>query len=346
MMTTLPRKARLEDIAKHAGVGIATVDRVLNERGGVSERTVARVLNSARELGTKRVLPTGNRRQLSIEAVFAHNATAYSERLNQSLAAVNKLVDYPVTIYRTHFDANEPGRLVTHLHAAANRRDGIILFASDLPVIANAVRDLVNKIFMVTISTDIPDSGRHCYVGIDNVNAGRSAAKLSEAICRKGGRVLVVEPGTNARSNLDRISGFCRFFTERGIEDKLTLLPPPATLVEGVSNLLASLREQDDFRVLYGPANNELLETLIESGRQEESVRSMTKIVHDLSPYSIENLRSGLIDMVIDSNPMQQAFGAVDFIARQHGYETETTMANIDFQFYTSENLPRAEIIS
>ena len=116
--------------------------------------------------------------------------------------------------------------------------------------------------------------------------------------------------------------------------------------MEGVSNLLASLREQDDFRVLYGPANNELLETLIESGRQEESVRSMTKIVHDLSPYSIENLRSGLIDMVIDSNPMQQAFGAVDFIARQHGYETETTMANIDFQFYTSENLPRAEIIS
>ena len=76
MMTTLPRKVRLEDIAKHAGVGIATVDRVLNERGGVSERTVARVLNSARELGTKRVLPTGNRRQLSIEAVFALNETA------------------------------------------------------------------------------------------------------------------------------------------------------------------------------------------------------------------------------------------------------------------------------
>ena len=345
-MTARRRKVRLEDIAKHAGVGLATVDRVLNERGGVSERTVARVLDSARELGTKRMLPTGNRRQLSIEAVFARNATAYSERLNQSLSAVNKLVDYSVTIYRTHFDANDPGRLVSHLHAAADRCDGIILFASDLPVIASAVRDLVDRTFIVTISTDIPDSGRHCYVGIDNVNAGRSAAKLSEAICRKGGRVLVVEPGTDARSNLDRIAGFCQFFTERGIGDKLTLLPPPPTIMEAASNLLASLREQDDFRVLYGPANNELLETLIESGRHEELVRSMTKIVHDLSPYSTENLRSGLIDMVIDSNPMQQAFRAVDFIARQHGYETVTTMANVDFQFYTSENLPRADINS
>ena len=29
-------KALLQDIAKHASVGLATVDRVLNERGGVS----------------------------------------------------------------------------------------------------------------------------------------------------------------------------------------------------------------------------------------------------------------------------------------------------------------------
>ena len=90
--------------------------------------------------------------------------------------------------------------------------DGIILFASDLPIIAKAIRDLVDRTFMVTISTDISESGRHCYVGINNVNAGRSAAKLSEAICRKGGRILVVEPGTSARSNLDRVTGFCEFF--------------------------------------------------------------------------------------------------------------------------------------
>ncbi len=35
-MTRRRRNNRLEDIAIHAGVGIASVDRVLNERGGVS----------------------------------------------------------------------------------------------------------------------------------------------------------------------------------------------------------------------------------------------------------------------------------------------------------------------
>ncbi|HCA91136.1 MAG TPA: hypothetical protein DIC41_06995, partial [Alphaproteobacteria bacterium] len=55
------------------------------------------------------------------------------------------------------------------------------------------------------------------------------------------------------------------------------------------------------------------------------------------------NLRSGLIDMVIDSNPMQQVSKAVDFIAREHGYVSRKTVADVDFQLYTSENLPRAD---
>ena len=117
--------------------------------------------------------------------------------------------------------------------------------------------------------------------------------------------------------------GFCEFFSERGIEHKLKLFTPPATNEEAAPNKMIFVTHvhqncwQDDFRVLYGPANNKLLEALIESGQYEKSVKSMAKIVHDLSPYSEEHLRSGLIDMVIDSNPMQQAFGAVDFIARQ-----------------------------
>lgn len=345
-MKVRPRKARLEDIATHAGVGLATVDRVLNERGGVSEKTTARVLESARQLGTNRVLPTGKWRPLSIEAVFSRNPSAYSERLNHSLEAVNKLVGYPVTIYRTHIDVDDPDQLGAHLVSAAESRDGIILFASDLPAISKVVRSLVDQTIVVTISTDISHSNRHCYVGIDNVNAGRSAAKLSEAICRKGGQVLVIEPETNARSQIDRIFGFRQFFAERGLGSKLTSFPPQLSLLEAESRMLAMLEDNHDFRVLYSPANNALQESLIESGRHAESVRSLAKIVHDLSPHSVEHLRSGLIDMVIDSNPTQQAFAAVDFIARQHGHETEATIASVDFQLYTSENLPRADIIS
>jgi LacI family transcriptional regulator len=345
-MTARSRKASLEDIARHAGVGLATVDRVLNERGGVSERTTARVLDSARQLGTNRILPTGKRRQLSIETVFARTPSSYSERLNQSLQGVTKLVDLPAIIYRTHIDVDQQHRLVAHLESVAESRDGIIVFANDLPVIADALKKLSTKTVIVTISTDIPESGRHCYVGIDNFNAGQSAAKISEAVCRKGGRVLIIEAETDARAQIDRMTGFRQFFADRGITDRMSLFNPPTKTAAALTQILQLLAADDDLRVVYSPTNTEFLEKVIEAGRHEEAIRSVVKIVHDLSPHSIENLRSGLIDMVLDSNPMQQAFQAVDFIARQHGYETETTIASVDFQLYTSENLPHTDLMS
>ena len=50
----LPRRrqmARVEDVARLAGVSTATVDRVLNQRPGVRLATVQRVLKAAGELG-------------------------------------------------------------------------------------------------------------------------------------------------------------------------------------------------------------------------------------------------------------------------------------------------------
>ena len=117
---------RLEDIARHAGVGVATVDRVLNERGGVSEKTTAKVLASARSLGTKRVLPSNRKRRLSIEAVLFRDHSAFYSRLNQALKEVSKLADIPATIYRTHIDVGDPERLITHLESVAENRDGVI----------------------------------------------------------------------------------------------------------------------------------------------------------------------------------------------------------------------------
>jgi LacI family transcriptional regulator len=339
-------KSRLEDIARHAGVGIATVDRVLNERGGVSDKTAARVLESARTLGTNRILPAGSRRRLCVEAVLSRRHSAYYERLNQALMTVGKLFDVPVTIYRTHIDVTEPARVARHLEAVADSRDGIILFANDVPQIARAIKPLTKKTVVVTISTDVPDSGRHCYVGIDNFNAGLSAAKISEAMCRKGGQVLVIEPERMAQAQIQRFNGIKHFFENRDEAQKLSFFTNDRTSTLALAELLKFLKTETDIRVLYSPINDAFVERVIEAGKSEEAIGSLAKIVHDLSPHSIENLQSGLIDLVLDSNPLKQVFQALEFIANQHDYTSEMSMSAVDFQLYTSENLPRSEFPS
>lgn len=46
-------KSTISDVAEAAGVTIGTVDRVLHERGEVSEKTKEKVLRAVRELGYK-----------------------------------------------------------------------------------------------------------------------------------------------------------------------------------------------------------------------------------------------------------------------------------------------------
>lgn len=51
------KRVTISDVAKRAGVGTASVDRVINDRGNVSEEVSRRVLQAAKELGLRRLLP-------------------------------------------------------------------------------------------------------------------------------------------------------------------------------------------------------------------------------------------------------------------------------------------------
>jgi len=71
-------KIRLQDIAEMTGFGIATVDRVLNERGNVAPQTAEKVLAVARRLKLKRILPASHRRLLRIQVILAWGASSPS----------------------------------------------------------------------------------------------------------------------------------------------------------------------------------------------------------------------------------------------------------------------------
>jgi len=65
------RKTTLSAVAAAAGVSVATVDRVINNRGGVSPRREAQVLEAARALNLDRVAFRTPRRTVRIAFVIA-----------------------------------------------------------------------------------------------------------------------------------------------------------------------------------------------------------------------------------------------------------------------------------
>src|SRR5688500_7347876 len=105
---TAGRRTGLQDIARHAGVGIATVHRVLNERGNVAPATAQRVIQAARELGLKRILPRPHSRGLRLEVMLARPDTPFLDRLNRGFMGIAATLDRSVIIQRTTLPEAKP----------------------------------------------------------------------------------------------------------------------------------------------------------------------------------------------------------------------------------------------
>lgn len=72
------RGPRFDEIAVAAGVSVATVDRVLNERGSVSSTARERVVAAARQLGVGRILPELHHKLVRIDLLLLLNETRFS----------------------------------------------------------------------------------------------------------------------------------------------------------------------------------------------------------------------------------------------------------------------------
>lgn len=77
-------KPNYRDIAALAGVGTATVERVLNGRGGVRPDLVEKVVVAARTLNYPRTLPDTHRGLLRIDVLMVRPETTFYRRLSKA----------------------------------------------------------------------------------------------------------------------------------------------------------------------------------------------------------------------------------------------------------------------
>ena len=91
----MSRKPIIADVARLAGVSTATVDRVLNDRGGVNSEKAARVLSAARRLKLDRNLTRRYSRVLRIAVLIQSSANPFHEALREAFASVGRRLRRP-----------------------------------------------------------------------------------------------------------------------------------------------------------------------------------------------------------------------------------------------------------
>lgn len=345
-MSRVVSRITLQDVAREAGVSLATADRVLNGRVGVRGVTAERVREAVTRLGYRPnlaaarlaraetyrfcfVLPAGPN-------VFMRLLAEQVANTAQWLAASNAYID----ILRV--DVFAPDALATTLDGLAGHYDGVAVVALDHPRVRAAIDDLVVAgIPVVTLVSDVPSSQRLHYVGIDNIAAGRTAATLLGRFAGgRGGSVGLIVGTPALRDHAERQFGFSQVIG--GEYPGLKVLPVQESLDEDERTeaiVAQMLREVPDLVGLYnaGAGNKGVAGALAAAGRSDEVIF----IGHDLTDDTRRFLLRGLMDAVINQDAGHQSRSAARvLLAHCAGEQLLDEQERIRIDIFVRDNLP------
>jgi len=332
----------LKEIARRAGVGLATVDRVLNERGGVSPLKVRKVLQAARESGMKRILPEEHRQPWQIEVLISSNDAFFFRQLAQDFIEAAMHPGYRrLTLHRTFVPEAQHERLALRIMAGSETRDGLIVFAHAHPAIyAALVHCQARGVPVITLVTDLPDAARLCHVGIDQQKAGRTAGQLMGKMLQQPGEVLVVSGRMDYTAHRERIDGFRDVLSARFPHLHLREVLAAEENRSVISKLLEKqLIQGGNLRGIYntGLGNTEIGQALARHRRLSQCVW----IAHELYSTTRTLLAQQSLALTLDQNTRQHAQLALQLMLNylEQGEKPEIyATGKVEFVIYTSEN--------
>jgi LacI family transcriptional regulator len=338
-------RATVHDLARVAGVSLATVDRVLNARPGVRPKTIERVEAAIAELDFRRdvtasmlarakaisvvvFVPEGTNQFMNglAETVERIGAQARAERVDFALERIKPMDAAALAVA---LDALTPELIDCAVIVAVETQD----------VEAAIARARGRGIKVITLVSDLPGSARDAFVGIDNTAAGRTAASLMGRFCPQGGKIGLIAGSLGLRDHRDRLDGFTSVL---GTEFPHLSLAGPIeghdefTLTYELS--LQLLAQTPDLVGLYnvGAGNAGLIMALNEAGLAGK----LRVIGHELTGPTRAGLQSGAIDVVLDQNPESEV-RAVWAAARRLvlGADTAPPEARIEIGVFLRDNL-------
>lgn len=339
-------KPTLHDVARVAGVSYATVDRVLNARGHVAEKSRLRVQQAIADLGYERDLQAANlsrRRVYRFCFLLPRGDHSFFGSLHSAVLAeqARRKADR-VAVDVVEFPAFDPDHLAARLEDLAPGYDCVALVGAETPRLAAAIAGLTGQgVPVITLVADAAPDLRAAYIGIDNLVAGATAGRLFRmAHMARRGCILPVLGALNARDHRDRLEGAARVLAEP--DAALEVLP--ALVVhdrqDDMHNAVKAALARHPITGIYsiGAGNRGLLRVLEECSAPRPFV-----VAHELTPTTRAGLERGLFGAVIDQKPAQEVALALDAMkAIADGKDLPPTAGAITPTIFVKDNLPVA----
>lgn len=340
----MPRAHRVRDIAEQSGLSEATVDRVLHGRPGVSARAVRAVEQALLDLDRQQTQLRLGARTLLLDVVMQAPAR-FSTAVRAALEAELPLTRPAVVRARFHLREDADVAAAVETLDGIGRRgpasQGVLLKAPDDPEVAAAIRRVtVRGIPVVTLVTDVRDSGRAAYVGLDNAAAGATAAYLlSHWLATRTSDVLVTQSRSLFFGERERVDAFTEALAGLSPGRRIHTI----TETDGRDDALAALvgqalAEHPGVEAVYSVGGgNRATVGAFEAARR--TCRAF--IAHDLDADNLELLRGGRLSAVLHHDLQADMRRAMRQVMRHHGLlPGAPTSVPANVEVITPHNVP------
>lgn len=309
----------LKTIAFQAGLSLATVDRVVHERPGVREITRNRVAAALAELERQAQASALAGQRVAIDVVL-DAPNRFSRTVRSAFEAELPAVRSASITARFHSSESMTTTDVVALLTSIRKRGshGVVLKAQDTDDVREAAQRLINaKIPVITYVTDIRETARTTYVGIDNIAAGKTAAwlvgpMLSERPCS----ILLTVSSALFEGEQQREQGFRQVISTHFPALKVVTVAEGKGVNASTERLVEdALLADESIRAVYsaGGGNKAVLDAFANSAREIAVFAA-----HDLDRTNQTLIKQGRLSFVLHHDLREDARSVLQQVLQFH----------------------------
>ena len=335
-----------KDLAEAAGVSLATVDRVLNERPNVSPKAARRVAEAIERIGFVRnpaAVALARNKTYRFRFVLPTLGDQYLAELIARVAEAKEALRADSTDVETErIPMSDPHHIAKYLSAIDGETlDGVAVMAPESPQVRDTLVRLVERgVKVVQFLSGQERLERADYVGVDNFAAGATAGKIvGRFIGAQPGKIMVIAETMMALDSIQRRLGFDSIINAQF--PHLRTLPSLETYAdERRTDLIIqrTLQHNPDTVAVYVLSSE--ARAPLSAVWSAKGTRSLTVVAHERTPFSEQALMDERIDAVIAQDPGHAVRSALRIMrARADHRELLASQERIRIEVLLKENL-------
>ncbi len=300
-----------------AEVSEGTVDRIIHNRGQVSQANIDKVNAIIKEHGYKTNIFASNlafNKKFKIAVLIP--SSKFVKYWDLPLIGIRKAADdfskFGLNLEYYYYDYNEDSFKEVANTLFDKELDGLLI----APIFYDASVLFLNKckernLKTVMIDSYISSAADIAFAGQNAFQSGLISGRLSSLNLTRGNSILIVKITREIEITsvyLDRIRGFRSFFENNDSFSKVIL---KELSISETSNTLLNPSDFIGVSTVYVPNSRVYI---IAQFLKDNNLKDVSLIGHDLLDQNIAFLKEGYIDFLINQKPDQQGYLGIEYL--------------------------------